>query len=72
MIQICKTCLYWCGHIYSDKATLPGPCSRFDEDTGESDTAMIKVETKYPEFLERVFLNTDAKFGCNQWKTEKM
>jgi hypothetical protein len=65
--MICETCIYWGGHIYSDNETLPGPCSRFDEDDGKSDMAEIVIDIKYPEFIEKILFNTDAEFGCNQW-----
>jgi len=71
MDQICKTCKFWHGHIYGDGKTLDGACDLFDEDTGESETAKINVETEYPRLIGGIFFNTLAEFGCNQWKAEE-
>lgn len=67
----CKTCQFWNGHIYADGQTLDGPCELIDKDNGSairSGIAHIDVNTSYLEFIDSIYLNTPAEFGCTQWQ----
>ena len=68
--KICKSCIHWEGHINFDGTTYDGPCALFDKEDGEGQYASIEVSTNYPEFIEGIFLNTSAEFGCNQLEEE--
>jgi len=66
-LQVCKTCKFWNGTIFPDGSTWLGSCNLIDDTT---QLARIRIETKYPEFIDAAVVDTTAEFGCNQWQKE--
>ena len=67
-MNTCKTCKYWNGAFFKSGINYSGRCSfitQFDRKT-----AVLEVETQYPEFIKEVSLVTTLDFGCTLWENE--
>jgi len=67
-MNTCKTCKYWQGAFFKSGINYSGPCSFIT--TFDTKSAVLEVDTKYPEFVSKVSLMTTLDFGCTLWKDE--